>query len=94
METLPSRAWSCSELLDGAAMLTDDAVVAYKKNLLSETHGKSGEELERLLQDWVCCSIHVKNTQLDILRTLMRQLLSILVPMSWIPSCPDFTSGI
>jgi len=55
METLPSRAWSCSELLDGAAMLTDDAVVAYKKNLLSETHGKSVEELERLLQDWGGC---------------------------------------
>ncbi|CAK9042344.1 unnamed protein product, partial [Durusdinium trenchii] len=36
-------------------MLTDDAVVAYKKNLLSETHGKSVEELERLLQDWGGC---------------------------------------
>ena len=34
----------CLELFrpcEGAAMLTDDAVLAMKKSLLSETHGKS-----------------------------------------------------
>ena len=31
-------------------MLTDEAAVALKKSLLSETHGKSLEELERLLE--------------------------------------------
>ena len=36
-------------------MLTDDAALAMKKSLLSETHGKSMEELERLLQDWIGC---------------------------------------
>ena len=38
---LLSRVWSCSDLVEGAAMLTDDAVLAMKKSLLSETHGKS-----------------------------------------------------
>ena len=55
MVPLLSRVWSCSDLVEGAAMLTDDAALAMKKSLLSETHGKSMEELERLLQDWIGC---------------------------------------
>ena len=41
MVPLLSRVWSCLDLVEGVTMLIDDVVVAMKKNLLSEIHGKS-----------------------------------------------------
>ena len=56
---LQSRAWSCSELIRGAAQVVDSMpapsldhmVVEEKHKLLSETSCLGIEELEKLLQD-------------------------------------------
>ena len=56
---LASRAWSCSDLLKGAAQLVDAAMDArsadqvlleFQKDLLDETENLSAEDIERLLQ--------------------------------------------
>jgi hypothetical protein len=56
----PSKAFSCSDLIAGAAIVadqmqgvpTDLAVVNYKRVLLSETEGMDISELEKLLEDY------------------------------------------
>jgi len=56
---LQSRAWSCSELVRGAAQIIDempapslnDMVVDQKHDLLGETSNLTAAELEKLLQD-------------------------------------------
>ena len=55
----PSKAFSCSDLIAGAAIVadqmqgvpTDLAVINYKRSLLSETEGMDIDELQKLLQD-------------------------------------------
>ena len=56
---LQSRAWSCSELVRGAAQIVDEMpapslnamVVDQKHDLLGETSNLTAAELEKLLQD-------------------------------------------
>ena len=55
---LASRAWSCSDLLKGAAQIVDamdtrsseEVVLDVQKALLDETENLSAEEIEELLQ--------------------------------------------
>lgn len=55
---LASRAWSCSDLLKGAAQIVDamdtrsseEVVLDVQKALLDETENLSAEEIEKLLQ--------------------------------------------
>lgn len=55
---LASRAWSCSDLLKGAAQIVDamdtrsseEVVLDVQKALLGETENLSAEEIEKLLQ--------------------------------------------
>ncbi len=55
---LASRAWSCSDLLKGAAQLVDamdarsadQVLLEFQKDLLDETENLSAEDIERLLQ--------------------------------------------
>ena len=56
---LQSRAWSCSELVRGAAQVVDEMpapslnemVVSEKHRLLGETSDLSADDIEKLLQD-------------------------------------------
>ena len=58
-QRFPSKAWSCSDLVAGAAAVvdqmegvpTDLAVVNLKRDLLQQTDGLGVQELQKMLQD-------------------------------------------
>ena len=87
MPTLfPSKAFSCSDLIAGAAVVadqmqgvpTDLAVVNYKRELLSETDGLDIGELEKLLQDCLCLTILVDLEYIQTITQHSKRWISIL----------------
>ena len=62
MQTLPSRAWSCSELIGASAQIIqqmetpDGEVVRLQLDMLRLTEGKTAAELEAMLQELRCAA--------------------------------------
>lgn len=69
----PSRAWSCSEILRGAAQVVDGMalpsadVEALKLGLRTETAGLDTQQLEAMLE--ACAFLQIKAFQNDIYLT-------------------------